>query len=309
MEDWRWTADLIDSNTRKWKTDLIINTFEEREAERILCIPLPLCSFEDFVVWNGEPTGEYSRIMGSANCRRCQTEAETREHLFRDCPVAKDTWERLAIAWPNLAANMDFSEVLKKIFEANSLGICRKFVCALWGIWTARNKFLHEGKMQTGSQIVDFFVKYMRELDGTKRFLPESSFHRNRWIAPSGSRLKINFDAAFNRQRKESCTGLIVRNGNSEVICSRSIINKNIPSAFAAEALACYQALELGVQLGLRDVEVEGDSQTVIRKLQEENEDRSEIATYIADSKKMTFLFISCVFLFQNREANEEAQK
>ncbi|KAA3460789.1 reverse transcriptase [Gossypium australe] len=57
-------ADLIDSNTRKWKTDLILNTFEEREAERILCIPLPLSPFEDFVVWTGEPTGDYSVRSG-----------------------------------------------------------------------------------------------------------------------------------------------------------------------------------------------------------------------------------------------------
>ncbi|KAA3462806.1 glycine, alanine and asparagine-rich protein-like [Gossypium australe] len=203
-------AYLIDSNTRKWKTDLIFHTFEEREAKRIL---------------------------------------------------------------------------------SNSLGTYRKFVCALWGIWTARNKFIHEGDMRTGSQIADFVVNYMKELEGIKQILPKNGVHNSRWVAPLGSRVKINFDVAFNRQTKESCTGLIVRNGKAEVICSKAITNKNLPTAFTAEALACYQALELGVQLGLRDVEVEVDSRTVIHKLQEEKVDRSEIAAYIADSKKMIFHF------------------
>ncbi|KAA3476720.1 reverse transcriptase [Gossypium australe] len=76
-------ADLIDSNTRKWKTDLILNTFEEREAERILCIPLPLSPFEDFVVWNGEPTGEYLVRSGhKALTHDGQTQAHDRFKQF-----------------------------------------------------------------------------------------------------------------------------------------------------------------------------------------------------------------------------------
>ncbi|KAA3464885.1 Ribonuclease H-like superfamily protein [Gossypium australe] len=273
-------ADLIDCNTRKWKSDLILHTFVEREAESIICIPLPMRHFADFVVWSGEPTGEYSvrsghkalthdgqtqvhdrfkqfykrlwnldlplkikitvwriacnflpnysnlyyrRLRGSAICRMCQIEAETREHLFKVCPVAKEIWEKLEIVWPILEENMEFPEMLCRFFAENSLGICRKFVCALWGIWTARNKFMHEWDMRT------------------------------------------------------------------------------------AEALACYQALVLGVHLGIRDVDVEGDSRAVIQKLQGESMDRSEIAAYIADSKKLLSHFRSCVFIFQNREANDAA--
>lgn len=93
------------------------------------------------------------------------------------------------------------------------------------------------------------------------------------WVAPIGMRLKINFDA----------------------------------SAFAAEAVACLQALQLGLYLGLRKVEIEGDSRTVIRKLQVEYEDRSEIAVFINDSKKLSLGFQTCVFLFTNRDVNKVA--
>lgn len=100
------------------------------------------------------------------------------------------------------------------------------------------------------------------------RDCPERSVNNVRWVAPICPRIKINFDAACNRQRRESCSGLVVRNEKAEVVCSRSVLHVNVPSAVAAEALACFQALDLGVQLGLKEVEVEGDSRPVIRKLQ-----------------------------------------
>lgn len=45
----------------------------------------------------------------------------------------------------------------------------------------------------------------------------------------------------------------------------------------------------------------------MIRKLQEENEDRSEIAALINGSKSISLGFQTCVFLFTNREANTVA--
>lgn len=69
----------------------------------------------------------------------------------------------------------------------------------------------------------------------------------------------------------------------------------------SAEAMACLQALELGIHLRLSEVEVEGDSRTVIRKLHEEKEDRSEIAAFIKDSKHRSLSFNYCAFHFINK--------
>ncbi|KAH1130750.1 hypothetical protein J1N35_002128 [Gossypium stocksii] len=75
-------------------------------------------------------------------------------------------------------------------------------------------------------------------------------------VASDGLRVKINFDATFNKQRNESCSGLVVRNGRAEVICSKTVMHENIPSAFVAEAMACLQ-MHLGLFLGLKAVEIE----------------------------------------------------
>ncbi|KAA3472069.1 reverse transcriptase [Gossypium australe] len=53
-------ADLIEMSTRSWKRELIENTFPEHIAQKILQIPLAEEAHEDFKVWRGEHTGEFS---------------------------------------------------------------------------------------------------------------------------------------------------------------------------------------------------------------------------------------------------------
>ncbi|PPS05643.1 hypothetical protein GOBAR_AA15009 [Gossypium barbadense] len=111
----------------------------------------------------------------------------------------------------------------------------------------------------------DFVLNYLKELDGLNLNVPMRSAQTDRWVAPEGLRVKINFDVAFNKQRNESCSGLVARNTRAEVICSKSVLHENIPFAFAAEAIACLQAIQLGLLLRLREVEIEDDSRSVIR--------------------------------------------
>lgn len=87
----------------------------------------------------------------------------------------------------------------------------------------------------------------------------------------------------------------------------REHLFRECPSVFVAEAVAYFQAMQLSIHLGLREVKIEGDSRSVIRKLQKEQEDRSEITAFIKDSKSLSLGFQTCVFLFTNRKANKVA--
>ncbi|KAH1096750.1 hypothetical protein J1N35_013671 [Gossypium stocksii] len=245
--------------------------------------------------------------MGSASCRRCQNGAESREHVFRDYPIANEAWTKLGFSWPSQDENSDFNEWLNNVFELYSLNQCRVFAYTLWALWSTINRFIHEGEVKSGSQTADFVKNYINELDGLSSCLPVNRLPLSRWATPTDSWLKINFDAAFKKERKESCLGLVVRNTRDEAICSKMVFHENIPSAFATETMACLQAIRLGLHLGLRKVEIEGDSRTVIRKLQEEGEDRSEIEVFIQDSRYLSLDFESCDFKFVSREANKVA--
>ncbi|KAK8279577.1 hypothetical protein V6Z12_D09G121800 [Gossypium hirsutum] len=52
--------ELIGSNNRNWKVELINNTFTEEDAARILRIPLAQTPHEDFLFWGGEMSGEFT---------------------------------------------------------------------------------------------------------------------------------------------------------------------------------------------------------------------------------------------------------
>lgn len=98
--------------------------------------------------------------------------------------------------------------------------LCRVFCCAMWDIWTARNKLLHEGQHST----------------------------------------------------------------------------------FVAEAMACFQAAEMGLQLGFLRVEIEGDSLAVIRKLKEERVERSVIGAYICNIRTICEQYQDCLSMCQNMQ-------
>ncbi|PPS17262.1 hypothetical protein GOBAR_AA03314 [Gossypium barbadense] len=79
------------------------------------------------------------------------------------------------------------------------------------------------------------------------------------WKPLSSPFVRINFDAALKKNDNHSCSRLVVRDSIGRVLGVKFVLNDNMPSAFVAEALACVQGLQLGVDLRFRDVEVEGD--------------------------------------------------
>ncbi|MBA0832354.1 hypothetical protein Goarm_016752, partial [Gossypium armourianum] len=68
-------------------------------------------------------------------------------------------------------------------------------------------------------------------------------------------------------------------------VCSKVVINENVPSVFVVEALAYIQSVHLGLDLGLMKVEIEGGALSIIRKLWREYDDKFKIGAYIRDGK------------------------
>ncbi|PPR82895.1 hypothetical protein GOBAR_AA37822 [Gossypium barbadense] len=115
----------------------------------------------------------------------------------------------------------------------------------------------------------NFVSNYLKELDGLNTNLPARRFHTSRWVAPNGLRIKINFDAAFNKQRNKSCSRLVVRNERAE-------------------------ELNLGLFLGLREVEIEIDSRLFIHR--ESNKVAHLIAKEGLQKREATYLLNMVTF-------------
>ncbi|MFQ6620495.1 hypothetical protein Gotur_000057 [Gossypium turneri] len=67
--------------------------------------------------------------------------------------------------------------------------------------------------------------------------------------------------------------GYLGRNCVGEVLGSKMVVNNCVQTLFAVEALECLQAVLTRLGLGLRQVIIEGDALSIIRKIQNQKED------------------------------------
>ncbi|KAK8631278.1 hypothetical protein V6N13_080033 [Hibiscus sabdariffa] len=128
-----------------------------------------------------------------------------------------------------------------------------------------------------------------------------------RWSPPSTGIVKVNFDVSFDSSTLSSFSGIIIRDNEGEVLAAGCFSHSHVFDSFVAEALACHQALVLVHDLSFRRIIVEGDSLSVIKKVQTLSEDRSLIGMLIKDIKRMLKVFDSISVLFCPRVCNESA--
>ncbi|PPS13890.1 hypothetical protein GOBAR_AA06689 [Gossypium barbadense] len=104
---------------------------------------------------------------------------------------------------------------------------------------------------------------YLRPYKGQRYHLPD--FRRGRPISDP----------------KTSYSRVIARNREGLVMASCTYLWKNIPDPTTAEARACFKAVSFAKEMGFRDVYVEGDALTIIRKLKSAEKDRSAVARFV----------------------------
>lgn len=83
--------------------------------------------------------------------------------------------------------------------------------------------------------------------------------------------------------------------------------NNHVPSVDAAEAVAAVQALRFAKDMGFRQIELEGDSSTIISKLKTTSIDRSEIGPHIWEARILLTMFEKVKYQHIKREGNRVA--
>jgi len=92
-------------------------------------------------------------VLTSTDCRLCDQNTETQDHLFFECPFAKELWQLTCTEW-NLNLNLDGMEAY--INSLNKLKMPRKLRsmiqamtnAVLYHIWHARNKLFFKNEVQ-----------------------------------------------------------------------------------------------------------------------------------------------------------------
>jgi ribonuclease HI len=86
---------------------------------------------------------------------------------------------------------------------------------------------------------------------------------RTKWKPPQLGRYKVNYDGAMFEESSEAGIGVIIRNDKGEVMASMCHRIHYPHSIEAMEAYAARITAQLAIDLGFKEVDIEGDSITI----------------------------------------------
>ena len=153
--------------------------------------------------------------------------------------------------------------------------------------------------------VANFVKNYLEEYNNAQ--VKESLISEarpNHWTPLRHGRYKVNFDGAFEKSSSRGGIGVIIQ--NSEGVVTRAHVGHKLGmiDAFMVEAFAAISTLEFAQQMGLHEIEVEGDALGIIKLLQSHEDDLSIISNLIEEAKIISKYFHSCIFMHTGREMN-----
>ncbi|KAF5458381.1 hypothetical protein F2P56_022412 [Juglans regia] len=215
------------------------------------------------------------KIVEDPLCPICNSNEETISHVMWSCPATVDVWgdTRSPISkWPSGDCN----------FEQKWLDLCRvmdqesieKVAVIMRGIWYRRNKYVFENKFWRPGNVVQMAVT------GLEDYYSSSS--------------KIGM-------------GVVIRDKKGEVVAALSASRREGQNAFVAEGMALWRAMELCLEIGMVDVEFEGDSKELIEAVMSDEEEDSRWGHIVEDIKQLRHQYNNWKVVFNYRESNEVA--
>ena len=139
-----------------------------------------------------------------------------------------------------------------------------------------------------------------------KQFHIKTNRTRIKWIPPEKGILKINFDGCSRGNPGESGIGVCIRDYEGKII---ELLAKNIPPGTnnTAEALALLYGLRLALDMNLKDIHIEGDSNLVINACLKRKVDNQKFGYILVQVWNILEKFNSVVFSHTLREGNRVA--
>ncbi|KAH1064863.1 hypothetical protein J1N35_029850 [Gossypium stocksii] len=264
------------------------------------------------ISWSYLPTLvnlKYKRVTRNVACPRCGREKEDITHIFRQCPVTVEVWHLSDLSWIIDSTIQGFWEWLTWVFKMSTTEQCKRICCGMWFLWRSGNILIHERKSETGRELSHKVKQYIAELEGLEERKSTSNMNCSHCHREPLNGVTITFDTAFNKRTFKSASGVVVWGRSGRLSATKTVLHTNVPSLFAAEALAGLQATRLGITMNLPSVTVMGDSRTIIKKCQSIEKDKSVIGAIIHDIQSKKICFQNIRFKFINRTDNLLAHK
>ncbi|XWS18113.1 hypothetical protein CRYUN_Cryun32bG0013900 [Craigia yunnanensis] len=79
--------------------------------------------------------------------------------------------------------------------------------------------------------------------------------------------------------------------------------------AFMVEANAAISAMNFAQRMGFHDIELEGDTLSIIKLMRSHGDDLSIVSNLIEEAKIIYLSFHSCIFMYAGRKRNKVADR
>jgi ribonuclease HI len=115
---------------------------------------------------------------------------------------------------------------------------------------------------------------------------------------------KVNYDGAIFKNSDEAALGIVIRDRTGQAIATLSQKIKYPQSVEATEALAARRAVQFAIELGLREVESDGDSTIITEALIRGSYNQAAFGTIIEDARCLTRMMQGIFFSHVKRSGN-----
>ncbi|MBA0660772.1 hypothetical protein Goklo_012739, partial [Gossypium klotzschianum] len=130
------------------------------------------------------------------------------------------------------------------------------------------------------------------------RSIPSTIVH---WSLSPVNVVKVNVDDGFILAQRKVCLEVIIKDEYGQILGACSWLTNQVSTMFAAEALAVVCGLRFAYDMGFLLVMLDGDSKSVIDKINDSLEDLSKISALIWEAKEVSKFFRDSRFRYNAR--------
>ena len=208
------------------------------------------------------------KVTMADECVLCG-KVESSRHALCDCWLAEAVWKESKLSLPKFSnPHCDFIDVVWKFWKDQRGLDWECLATTAWCIWKNRNVAKFEGKCkQAKTNVLEaraFVEEFNMQNVVPRQIAPPRT---GRWTPPCEGWYKVNVDKAVFKESGSYGIETVIRNEKSQII---RVMSKKLGlplGTLEVEAKAFEEGMLLAVDLGLKNIMLEGDEQVVTNVL------------------------------------------